>query len=107
MGTWASQITGGVGQYNPYKHFSHQRNAKAILSPKDAETSAKRQLYESKMDKQRLEHILFSGDPSGPLDQQKERMRETLKRRQEAQREKEKEEQRKKIQALPNGSSSN
>merc|ERR1712079_313328 len=82
---WSHLGPNTLGHYNPYKNFAHQRSAKALMSGKDAESNAKRQLYESKMDKQRLEHILFSGDPSGPLDQQKERMRQTLKRRQESQ----------------------
>merc|ERR1712241_899774 len=89
MGAWSHLGPNTLGHYNPYKNFAHQRSVKALMSGKDAESNAKRQLYESKMDKQRLEHILFSGDPSGPLDQQKERMRQTLKRRQESQLKKE------------------
>merc|ERR1712130_403168 len=55
--------------------------------------------YEDKMDKQRLEHILFSGDQSGPLNQQKERMRQKLQKKQSQKK------KNKKTQSLPNGSS--
>lgn len=53
---------------NPYRPYGAARNAKAGLTPKEIENNTKRQNFEKKMDKQRLEHILFSGD-QGPLEQ--------------------------------------
>merc|ERR1711879_434522 len=95
----------GAGLGNPYRPYGAGRSAKAILSAKEITSNAKRQKFEDKMDKQRLEHILFSGE-QGPLEQKKEAMRAKLKQRQEeAERlKKEEEERKKKTQTLPNGS---
>ena len=54
---------------NPYATYgAHRSAAKSVSTTKDSNNPRKK-TYEDKMDKQRLEHILFSGDNSGPLNQ--------------------------------------
>merc|ERR1712083_109655 len=84
---------------NPYATYGAHRSAtKSSPNTKDSNNPRKK-TYEDKMDKQRLEHILFSGDTSGPLNQQKERMRQKLER-------KKSQKVQKKNQTLPNGNGS-
>ena len=60
---WGTRTT-----LNPYSTYGQQRSA--TKSATNKQTPSKRnQMYEDKMDKQRLEHILFSGDTSNTLDQ--------------------------------------
>eukprot|EP01083_Nonionella_stella_P156658 507572_1 len=90
---------------NPYQNYGAPRNAtkSSVANPKDSNNPRKKS-YEDKMDKQRLEHILFSGDQSGPLNQQKERMRQKLQKKQ-AKANKKTKPKHKKTQSLPNASS--
>merc|ERR1712048_488036 len=67
---------------NPYQTYGAHRSAtKAVTATAKDSNDPRKKTYEDKMDKQRLEHILFSGDNSGPLNQQKERMRQKLERK--------------------------
>merc|ERR1712048_1548033 len=67
---------------NPYQTYGAHRSAtKAVTATAKDSNNPRKKTYEDKMDKQRLEHILFSGDNSGPLNQQKERMRQKLERK--------------------------
>merc|ERR1712130_85536 len=88
---------------NPYATYgAHRSAAKSVSNTKDINNPRKK-TYEDKMDKQRLEHILFSGDNSGPLNQQKERMRQKLERKKS---QKNVKKNKKKTQILPNGHTS-
>ena len=58
----------GVALRNPYPPFGQNRTATKTSQGKNTK-NPRAQSYEDKMDKQRLEHILFSGDQSGPLNQ--------------------------------------
>jgi len=65
---------------NPYSTYGAHRSAqKAANAAKDAKDSnnPRKKTYEDKMDKQRLEHILFSG-AEGPLDQVKHPLSECI-----------------------------
>eukprot|EP00484_Ammonia_sp_Unknown_P010401 CAMPEP_0197075982 /NCGR_PEP_ID=MMETSP1384-20130603/211884_1 /TAXON_ID=29189 /ORGANISM="Ammonia sp." /LENGTH=1853 /DNA_ID=CAMNT_0042514831 /DNA_START=491 /DNA_END=6052 /DNA_ORIENTATION=+ len=98
-------LWGNVGALrNPFPTYGQQRSASSKLSTTKTNNNPRSKLYEEKMDKQRLEHIMFSGDQSDPLNQQKERMRQKLKDKQNKKHSKRKN---KKQQSLPNGSSSN
>ena len=61
---------GNVGALrNPYgAPYGQSRTATKTSQGKNTK-NPRAQSYEDKMDKQRLEHILFSGDQSGPLNQ--------------------------------------
>jgi hypothetical protein len=96
---------GGVGLRNPYAPYGAARSAtKATGSAKDTNNPRKKS-YEDKMDKQRLEHILFSGDNlTGALNQTKERMRQKLQKKNQNKKGKTNKSKHKKTQSLPNGS---
>jgi len=97
---WNGNI--GTLRANPYQAFGAARNATKASPSKDP-NNPRKQSYEEKMDKQRLEHILFSGDQSTPLTQQKERMRQKLAKKNSKKLAKGK---LKKTQSLPNGATS-